>query len=366
MHSLASIPSPTHAVWHLGPLPIRAYALCIVAGIFVAVGVTTRRWKARGGQAEDVWDVAGWAIALGIIGGRLYHVISDGEKYFGTGKHPIDAVKIWDGGLGIWGAIALGMFGAWIGCRRKHIRLTAFADAAAPGVALAQGIGRWGNWFNNELYGRATNVPWKLQIHCLDLVSGRAQVGGVASGDQPCPPNSNVAGYFHPTFLYESLWDIALAILLILAARRWTLGRGNTFALYAMGYTAGRFWIEAMRSDFAHHFLGLRLNDWTSIVVFAGALLWFVRHRRTPNDSPYTRPPEGADEETSGDEADSAPKAEGGDGEVHDLDVSSEGDGGDVSVDPGQAVDADGEEIDPEADPKAEPAKQTADAESDS
>jgi len=285
VHSLASIPSPTHAVWHVGPIPIRAYALCIVAGIFVALAVAVRRWRARGGKDEDVWDVAGWAIAFGIIGGRVYHVVTDGEKYFGTGKHPVDALKIWDGGLGIWGAIALGVLGAWIGCRRKGMRLTAFADAAAPGVVAAQGIGRWGNWFNNELYGRPTDVSWKLQIHDLDVTTGKAQ---------PCNfghLGQTVCGYYQPTFLYESLWDIALAFLLIWAARRWRLGRGNQFALYAMGYTAGRFYIEGLRSDFAHHFLGLRLNEWTSVVVFVGALLWFVRHRNKFDESPYRHPP---------------------------------------------------------------------------
>jgi prolipoprotein diacylglyceryl transferase len=281
VHVIAAIPSPTHAVLHLGPIPIRAYALCIVLGIAVALTVTSRRWRAKGGTAEDVWDVAGWAVAFGIVGGRLYHVITDGEKYFGAGRHPLDAVKIWDGGLGIWGAIALGTVGAWIGCRRHHMRLTAFADAAAPGVAAAQAIGRWGNWFNNELYGGPTSVPWRLQIHCFDLTQGHAV---------PCETTSasTTLGYFQPTFLYESLWDLALAFALVWAARRWTLGRGNTFALYAMGYTAGRFWIEGLRSDFAHQFLGLRLNQWTSIVVFLGALAWFVRHRHTLDRSVYT------------------------------------------------------------------------------
>ena len=300
MQSLASIPSPTHAVWHVGPIPIRAYALCIVAGIFVALAVAARRWRARGGKDEDVWDVAGWAIAFGIVGGRLYHVATDAEKYFGKGKHPVDALKIWDGGLGIWGAIALGVLGAWIGCRRKGIRLTAFADAAVPGVVAAQGIGRWGNWFNNELYGRPTGVPWKLQIHDIDVTTGRAQ---------PCNfghLGQTVCGYYQPTFLYESLWDIALAFVLIWAARRWRLGRGNLFALYAMGYTAGRFWIEGLRSDFAHHFLGLRLNQWTSVVVFVGALAWFVRHRRRFDESPYKKPPA---EEGSDAAADKSPEA---------------------------------------------------------
>jgi prolipoprotein diacylglyceryl transferase len=272
VHVLASIPSPTHSVWHLGPIPVRAYALCIVAGIFAALAVLLRRWRERGGVDDDVWDVAGWAIVFGILGGRIYHVITDPELYFTKGKHPIDALKIWDGGLGIWGAIALGAVGAWIGCRRKGISLVVFADAAVPGVVLAQGIGRWGNWFNNELYGGPTSLPWKLEIHDVSTVTGHAQ---------PCSfgnIGASVCGYYQPTFLYESLWDIALAALLIYLDRRLRLGRGNVMALYVMGYTVGRGWIEALRHDHANHILGLRLNDWTAIIVFLCGLAWFLRH----------------------------------------------------------------------------------------
>jgi prolipoprotein diacylglyceryl transferase len=270
VHVLASIPSPSRSVWHLGPLPVRAYALCIIAGILVAIWLTNRRWRERGGNPEHVWDVAAWAIVLGIIGGRVYHVVTDPELYFKSGRHPLDAFKIWDGGLGIWGAIALGTAGAWIGCRRRKIKLAVFADAAVPGVVFAQAIGRWGNWFNNELYGGATRLPWKLQIHCLDIDVGKASV---------CPgTHSTVLGYFQPTFLYECLWDIAIGVGLILVDRKLRLGRGNVMALYVMGYTAGRAWIEALRTDHANHVLGLRLNDWTSIVVFLGGLIWFVRH----------------------------------------------------------------------------------------
>jgi len=294
VHPLAAIPSPSRSVWHVGPLPIRAYALCIVAGIIVALWLTARRWRERGGTDDDVWDVAGWAIVLGIIGGRLYHVLSDPELYFkavppDTHAHPLNALKIWDGGLGIWGAIALGGLGAWIGCRRKSMSIVVFADAAVPGVVLAQGIGRWGNWFNNELFGGPTSLPWKLQIHCMDSL-GQAQAGG-SNGIHDCPAGSTVAGYFQPTFLYESLWDIALALLLLYADRRWRLGRGNVAALYLMGYTAGRAWIEALRSDHANHILGLRLNDWTALIVFLIGLAWFVRHgglRSGRESSPYT------------------------------------------------------------------------------
>ena len=300
MQALAYLPSPTRSVWHLGPLPIRAYALCIIAGILVAVWLTTRRWRERGGNPDHVWDVAAWAIVLGILGGRLYHVVTDPELYFDKGRHPIDAFKIWDGGLGIWGAIALGTLGAWIGCRRRNIRLAVFADAAVPGVVFAQAIGRLGNWFNNELYGGATSLPWKLQIHCLNIDVGHATT---------CPgTNSTVLGYFQPTFLYELLWDVAVGVALLLLDRRLRLGRGNVMALYVMGYTVGRAWIEALRTDHANHILGLRLNDWTSLLVFLGGLVWFLRHggfHAEREASPYTDGGTGtdADEPASDDEA---------------------------------------------------------------
>jgi prolipoprotein diacylglyceryl transferase len=293
---VAWIPSPSQSVWHLGPLPIRAYALCIVLGIVAALVVGARRFQARGGRREDVWDIAGWAIVFGIVGGRLYHVVSDPELYFGAGRHPLDAVKIWDGGLGIWGAIALGAVGAWIGCRRKGVSLPVFADAVIPGVVLAQAIGRWGNWFNNELYGGPTDLPWGLQIHCLSVTVGHAQLGGVASGGERCQAGSAVlAAHYQPTFLYECLWDLGIVLLLIYADRRRRMGRGTVFTLYVMAYTAGRAWIEALRTDHANHFLGLRLNDWTSIVVFVLAVVVFVRRggfRSQRETTPYRRPSE--------------------------------------------------------------------------
>jgi prolipoprotein diacylglyceryl transferase len=276
---VAYLPSPSQSVWHLGPIPIRAYALCIVAGIFVALWLAVRRMRERGGRPDDVWDIGGWAIVFGIIGGRLYHVVTDPELYFGSGKHPVDAFKVWDGGLGIWGAIALGTLGAWIGCHRKGVMLRVFADISAPGVLLAQGIGRWGNWFNNELYGGPTSVPWGLQIHCLDITQGHAIAGGTASGGESCLPGATtLAAHYQPTFLYESLWDIAIALLVLYLDRRLRIGRGNIMALYVMGYTLGRVWIEALRTDHANHILGLRLNIWTSIIVFCLALAWFLRH----------------------------------------------------------------------------------------
>jgi prolipoprotein diacylglyceryl transferase len=161
---LAFIPSPSRGVLYLGPIPLRGYAFCIIIGVFVAVWLGNKRWIARGGRAGTVADIAVWAVPFGLVGGRLYHVITDYELYFSEGRDWVDAFKIWEGGLGIWGAIALGAVGAWIGCRRRGIPLPAYADAIAPGIAFAQAIGRWGNWFNQELYGKPTDLPWALEI----------------------------------------------------------------------------------------------------------------------------------------------------------------------------------------------------------
>jgi prolipoprotein diacylglyceryl transferase len=264
-----SIPSPAQSVWFVGWFPIRAYAMCILAGIIVAVWITQRRLAGRGGKPGQALDVAVWAVPFGIVGGRLYHVLSSPQAYFGQGGHPLNAVKIWEGGLGIWGAVALGSVGAWIGCRRHGVSFLHFADAAAPGVALAQAIGRWGNYFNNELYGAATNLPWGLEIHCMDQAAGVAVT---------CPNSTtNLRGVFQPTFLYESLWCLLIALVLVLVDRRFNLAKGQVFALYGMLYTAGRGVIEMLRIDDANHVLGLRLNVWTSVVVFAVSAFAFWR-----------------------------------------------------------------------------------------
>ncbi|GAA3233693.1 prolipoprotein diacylglyceryl transferase [Actinocorallia longicatena] len=269
---LAFIPSPSQGVWHIGPLPLRAYAMMIIIGVVVAVWLGERRWIAKGGQPGVVIDVAVWAVPFGLVGGRLYHVITDHQMYFGEGKHPLDALKVWNGGLGIWGAVALGAVGAWIGCRSKGVRLAPFADAVAPGIALAQGIGRWGNWWNQELYGKPTTLPWGVEI---DLAHRpKDGLGGIL------PQYENVETY-HPTFLYESIWCIALALVVIWAGKRYNLNHGRSFALYVAGYTVGRGWIEALRIDEAHHFLGLRLNDYTSIIVFLGAALYLYLKRNS-------------------------------------------------------------------------------------
>jgi prolipoprotein diacylglyceryl transferase len=263
--TLLSIPSPSQNVWYLGPFPLRAYALCIIAGIIVGMVIATRRWRARGGTADALEMVVVVAVPCGIIGARIYHVITDYELYFGPGRHPVDALKIWHGGLGIWGAVALGALGGWLVARRREIRFPALLDAAAPGIAVAQAIGRLGNWFNSELFGRPTTLPWGLEIDPRYRPEGYAAFAT-----------------FHPTFLYELLWDLGVALVLILVDRRFRLGHGKVFALYVVLYTAGRFWIEALRIDAVNEIGGFRLNNYTSLIVFVGSLLvllWLVRNR---------------------------------------------------------------------------------------
>ncbi|MEO7422035.1 MAG: prolipoprotein diacylglyceryl transferase [Ornithinibacter sp.] len=271
------IPSPTVGVFHLGPLPIRMYALCILAGIVLAVWLTGRRLVARGGEPGQAVDVAVYAVPFGIVGGRLYHVITTPEPYWGEGGHPLNALKIWEGGLGIWGAVALGAVGVWIGCRQSGISFLAFGDAAVPGVAFAQALGRVGNWFNNELYGGPTDLPWGLQIHQWDLSAGRAVLD---STGRPV-----VLGVFQPTFLYEAIFLVVLGVVLLVLDRRRALATGQLIGLYVAGYPLGRIVIERMRTDRAELIWGQRLNVWTSIVVFVFGvwIYWYTgrRARRT-------------------------------------------------------------------------------------
>jgi prolipoprotein diacylglyceryl transferase len=257
--NLAFIPSPSEGVWHLGPLPLRAYALAIIVGIVVAIWVGERRFVARGGRPGTVSDVAVWAIPFGLVGARIYHVATNPEFYFGDGKEPIQALYVWEGGLGIWGAIGFGALGAYLGCRYSGVKFTSYIDAVAPGIVLAQAIGRWGNYFNQELFGKPTDRPWGLEIDPLNRPVGYEQYST-----------------FHPTFLYESLWCIGVAIVLVVVDRRRRLGRGRVFALYVALYTLGRAWIEDLRIDDAHEFGPFRLNVWVAIGVFVLALAYFV------------------------------------------------------------------------------------------
>ncbi|GAB19052.1 prolipoprotein diacylglyceryl transferase [Gordonia effusa NBRC 100432] len=274
---LAYIPSPPQGVWHLGPLPIRAYALFIILGIIVGCWWGSRRWIARGGQEGEVLDVAVWAVPFGLIGGRIYHVMTDWSTYFGSNaeKTPIDALKVWEGGLGIWGAVAFGALGAWLGCRRHGIKLGPFGDAIAPAILLAQAIGRIGNYFNQELFGGTTTLPWGLEI--FDRRNSYGQVGpnvidGVSTGNV----NSGLLPAVHPTFLYELLWNVLVVLVLIGLDRYLRIGHGRLFALYVAGYCLGRFGIELMRTDHATEILGVRINVFTAAIVFACAAAYFA------------------------------------------------------------------------------------------
>ena len=273
------IPSPPQGVWEIGPFPLRAYALWIILGIVIAIWWGEKRWVARGGRAGVVVDTALWAIPFGLIGGRIYHVATDWYRYFGEGRNPVDALKIWDGGLGIWGAVAFGALGAYIGLRQQGIRaLGALGDSVAPGIVLAQGIGRLGNYFNQELYGRETDVPWALEIYPrYDESYGYSETIGRSTGQ--------VLATVHPTFLYELLWNVLVAVLLVLIDRRYRLGHGRVFALYVAMYCFGRFWVELLRADDATEVLGLRINTIVSVVVMVAALIYFWRVR-TPREDP--------------------------------------------------------------------------------
>jgi prolipoprotein diacylglyceryl transferase len=266
--AVLSIPSPADGVWNLGPVPIRGYALCIIAGIIAAVWIGEKRWVARGGRPGDVQDLAVWAVPFGIVGARLYHVITDSNLYFGDGNNPVTALYVWKGGLGIWGGVALGAVGVIIGARLKGIRLLPVLDAMAPGVLIAQALGRWGNWFNQELYGKPTDLPWGLEID-----------------PQNRPIDYQSSATFQPTFLYECIWNVGAFGFVIWADRRFQLGYGRVVALYVMAYTAGRGWIEYLRVDPVQldDVAGLRLNVWVSIVLFVLAAAFFVwQGRRHP------------------------------------------------------------------------------------
>ncbi|MGL4173374.1 MAG: prolipoprotein diacylglyceryl transferase [Actinomycetota bacterium] len=266
---ITELPSPAQAVWRLGPIPIRAYALCILAGIIVAVIVTTKRWDAAGGRAGGVLDITTYAIPAGILGARAYHVLTSWDQYFGPDGRGWDAVKVWQPGLGIWGAVAGGALGAWVACRRYGYRLVMFADAAAPGIAIAQAFGRWGNWFNNELYGSLTDLPWGLRVHEWNLDRGAAVLNAVG---QPVL----LPGAYHPTFLYESVWCLGVAGVVFAADRRFQWNHGRSFACYVALYTVGRMFIETLRTDPSMMLWGQRFNVWTSAVVGAMAVGAFV------------------------------------------------------------------------------------------
>jgi prolipoprotein diacylglyceryl transferase len=261
---VASLPSPPSNAIHIGALQLRAYGLSIALGVLAAIWIAQRRWSDRGGDPRDIARLAGWSVAAGLVGARLYHVITDHQRFEGRWLHTF---AIWEGGLGIPGGLIAGVLtGAWI-ARRRGLPVAQLLDVVAPAIPVAQAIGRLGNWFNQELYGRPTNLPWALHIS----------------------PEHRPAGYehiatYHPTFLYEALWNLALAGLLILYERRHPNARpGRLFALYVAGYALGRLWVEALRIDPASRIAGLRVNIWVSILALAASAAWLVATRhRTP------------------------------------------------------------------------------------
>jgi prolipoprotein diacylglyceryl transferase len=258
---IALIPSPSSGSIHLGPLRLNAYGLMIALGVIVAVRIAGKRAERIGqGTTEDISAIAMWAVPAGVLGGRLYHVLTDYEKFQGQW---FDAIKIWQGGLGIWGGVTAGVAVGWWCAKRRGLDAWWIISCAAPAIAIAQAIGRWGNWFNQELFGQPTTLPWALKVS-----SSVAEKAGYAAGTT-----------FHPTFLYESIGCVVLAWLLIRIERRLSPARGRLFAWYVLGYTVLRFGVEGLRIDSAHHVGGLRLNQWVAAGVCAVAVLFLVIDR---------------------------------------------------------------------------------------
>ena len=272
---LASIPSPGISSFPVGPLTIHFYALCILAGIVVATLMTNHRLTKRGAEPWVVVDIALLAVPLAIIAARIFHVVTHPGFYFGDGKDLWAIFRIWEGGIAIYGALIGGAIGAWLGCRWTGIRFWSFADALAPGLLLAQALGRFGNWFNQELFGLPTDLPWGLEID----YPNPAWPAGLPEGT-----------LFHPTFLYEVIWNLLGVLVLLWAGKRFRLQWGRLFALYLIWYSAGRIVWESIRIDPSEVFLGLRTNVWAAILgVVVGLVIFAVQTRRHPGfePSPY-------------------------------------------------------------------------------
>ena len=268
---LASIPSPSDGTFDIGPLSIHAYGLMIALGVIAGVWLSGRRLAASGaGTRDDMANIAVWAVAAGVIGARIYYIITDASEPW---REPGKWLQVWKGGLGIPGGLILGtLVGMWA-AKRRNVPVPMLLTAAAPAIPLSQAIGRWGNWFNQELFGRPTTLPWGLEIDDANLPDGY--------------PSGTL---FHPTFLYESLWNLALCGVLLLIDEKMRLRPGRLMAVYVMGYSIGRFWVESLRIDPANSGGGWRLNQWTAAVFFvlsAGYLVIdHLRHRNDPAPEP--------------------------------------------------------------------------------
>lgn len=255
----AAIPSPPQGVWYLGPIPLRAYGLLIAFAMVVAVLLTRRRYERRGGDGELVFDVALWAIPFGIVGARLYHVITSPHDYFGPNGQWLEIFRIWEGGIAIMGGVLGGVIGGYIGLRRAGQRVGPFADSVAPTLLVAQAIGRFGNWFNQELFGKPTTLPWGLKID-----------------ENHLPRGYEPGTLFHPTFLYEVIWNLTMAGVLVLLDKKFKFKGGQVIFLYVAFYATGRFWIENLRIDPANVFLGMRLNAWSAVVLIIIGVVGFL------------------------------------------------------------------------------------------
>ena len=265
MNILYSIPSPSISSFDIGQVRIHFYALFILTGIVAAIILGELRLRKRGAQPGVILDVALWAVPFGILGGRLFHVFTHQSDYFGEGKDLLKVFAVWEGGLAIYGALILGSAAAYIGCKQAGIRFLSFADAIAPGVLLAQAIGRWGNYFNSELFGKPTDLPWGLEIS----PSNSAYPVGLPAGT-----------LFHPTFFYEFLWNVSGVFILLMLDKRFDLRWGRLFALYVAYYSIGRFWIEDLRVDPSEVLLGLRSNQWSAVVGLVIGVALFIWSRR--------------------------------------------------------------------------------------
>jgi len=263
---ITSIPSPDISYIELGSLRIHFYALFILTGIVLALLLTESRLKTRGVEPGVALDVSFWAIPFGILGGRFFHVITHPNDYFYQGADLLAPFRIWEGGMAIYGALLFGALGAYIGARKSGIKFLSYLDAVAPGILLAQAIGRWGNYFNNELFGLPTDLPWGLEI---------------ASSNPAYPAGLPEGVLFHPTFLYESIWSLAGVALLLAADKRFNLRWGRMIGLYLIYYSIGRIWVEAIRIDPSEIVLGLRINIWSAIFgVTVGLAIMVIQSRR--------------------------------------------------------------------------------------
>lgn len=265
----ASIPSPSQGVWWIGPIPLRAYGIIIATGMVIAAVWSAKRYRARGGDPDVIYDFALWIIIAGLLGARLYHVATHIGDYFYEGAQVWKAFAIWEGGMAIWGGVLGGALAAWLLARIKGVRLGPIADSIAPTLLVAQAMGRWGNYFNQELFGGPTTLPWGLEIDAAHLPAGYAE-----------------GTLFHPTFLYESLWNLMWVGIILLIERKFRLFSGQTFGLYLIAYPLGRFWIEAMRTDIAYEFLGIRVNGWAALagLLIGIATLIIARRVAAPRD----------------------------------------------------------------------------------